>query len=171
MKNKYRLLLGSVVLLSTSVFAQEIVTVVPTPVAMGLPVMVAAPVAIHAGVLKSVRGEVSLRNAKGIARPARAGEQVLPTDRIVTGADAAASLVLRDGTVMVLGPVSQLDLKAFQFDAVTHKGNLLVSLLQGSMRMLTGLLGKTEPEAVRIDTGSAYVGIRGTDFIVQADPI
>lgn len=166
MKNKYRLLLSSVILVSTSVFAQDIVTVAPGPLAMA-----AAPVATHAGVLKSVRGEVSLLNAKGAARPARAGEQVLPTERIMTGTNAAASLVLRDGTVMVIGPTSQLDLKSFQFDAVTHKGNLLLSLLQGSMRMLTGLLGKAQPEAVRIDTGSTYVGIRGTDFIVQADPI
>jgi hypothetical protein len=170
MKHHYRLLLGGVILLSASVFAQD----VPTPAAPAAGpslIMAAAPLPQHAGVLKSVRGEVSLLNAKGLARPARAGEQVQPTDRIMTGADAAASLVLRDGTVMVVGPTSQLDLKAFQFDAVTHKGNLLLSLLQGSMRMLTGLLGKTQPEAVRIDTGSAYVGIRGTDFIVQADPL
>ncbi|MFI5447448.1 FecR domain-containing protein [Polaromonas sp. UC242_47] len=166
MNNNYKRLLSSILLVSTSVFAQDSVTVAPAP-----PAITAAPVAIHAGVLKSVHGDVSLLNAKGAARPARAGEQIQPTDRIVTGTDAAASLVLRDGTVIVVGPTSQLDLKAFQFDAVTHKGNLLVSLLQGSMRMLTGLLGKAQPEAVRIDTRSTYVGIRGTDFIVQADPI
>jgi hypothetical protein len=35
--------------------------------------------------------------------------------------------------------------------------------------MITGLLGKTHPEAVRIETQTAFVGVRGTDFIVQAD--
>lgn len=39
------------------------------------------------------------------------------------------------------------------------------------MRMVTGLIGKAHPETVRIETKSAYVGIRGTDFIVQADPL
>lgn len=34
--------------------------------------------------------------------------------------------------------------------------------------MITGLLGK-KPETVRVDTQTATIGIRGTDFIVKAD--
>ena len=35
--------------------------------------------------------------------------------------------------------------------------------------MVTGLIGKTQPDAVRVETQTATIGIRGTDFIVQAD--
>ncbi|WP_068683548.1 MULTISPECIES: FecR domain-containing protein [unclassified Variovorax] len=123
----------------------------------------------HAGILKSVRGKVMLLSADGSARPAQAGDPVAPIDRLQTEAGSAASLVLRDGTTMVVGPSSRLDLKQFHFDSTTHDGGLLVSLLRGSLRMVTGLIGKTQPDAVRVETQTATIGIRGTDFIVEAD--
>ncbi|WP_345540492.1 FecR family protein [Variovorax defluvii] len=130
---------------------------------------VASPATEHAGLLKTVRGKVHLLGADGNTRSAQPGDPVAPIDRIQTDADSAASLVLRDGTTLVIGPSSRLDLKQFHFDATTRDGGLLLSLLRGSMRMVTGLIGKTQPDAVRIETQTATIGIRGTDFIVQAD--
>ncbi|WP_411882823.1 FecR domain-containing protein [Polaromonas sp. YR568] len=124
----------------------------------------------QAGFVKTLKGSVQLQEAAGgAARPAQAGDALLPGGRITTGPDSAASIVLRDGTTLVVGPLSQMELKAFSFDATTHEGNLLAALLKGSLRMVTGLLGKAHPEAVRIETQFAFVGVRGTDFIVQAD--
>jgi len=124
----------------------------------------------QAGFLKTLKGSVQLQEAPGAAaRPAQAGDALLPGGRITTGPDSAASLVLRDGSTLVVGPSSHMELKAFSFDATTHEGNLLASLLKGSLRMITGLLGKSHPEAVRVETQFAFVGVRGTDFIVQAD--
>lgn len=133
------------------------------------PVGAPASTATQAGFLKSVRGDVQLLSADGSARPAAAGDPVAAVDRIVTGRDAAASVVLRDGTALMVGPSSRLDVKEFHFDATTQDGGMLVSLLRGSLRMITGLIGKTNPDAVRIETQTATIGIRGTDFIVQAD--
>ncbi len=123
----------------------------------------------HAGFVKNLQGDVQLLSPGGEARPAHAGDSLAPVDRLVTGKDSAASVVLRDGTTMVLGPSSQLDLKAYSFDATTRDGGVLVSLLRGTLRMITGLIGKTHPDAIRVETQTATIGIRGTDFIVQAD--
>ena len=134
---------------------------------------VSAPTAAEevqqAGVLKSVQGTVHFLRADGATQAARPGDAVSQVDRIRTGADSGASLRLRDGTVLVIGPQSQLDLKQYRFDTTTHEGNILLSLLQGSLRMVSGLIAKKQPEAVRIDTQTATIGIRGTDFIVSAD--
>ena len=127
------------------------------------------PPELQAGTIKSVRGDVQLLSASGTQRTARPGDMLLPIDRVLTGPDSAASVVLRDGTTMVVGPSSRLDVKEFHFDATTQDGGLLVSLLRGSMRMITGLIGKKQPDAVRVETQTATIGIRGTDFIVQAD--
>jgi len=70
--------------------------------------------------------------------------------------------------MMVIGPSSRVELKEFRFDSTTHDGGLIVSLLRGSLRMVTGLLGK-KPDGIRVDTQTATIGIRGTDFIVTAD--
>ena len=121
----------------------------------------------HAGFVKSMQGTVRLVEPSGSQRALKSGDAVGATSKIETEVDSGASVVLRDGTVLVLGPSSQLDLKQFSLHATTHQGGLFVSLVRGSLRMITGLLGK-KPETVRIDTQTATIGIRGTDFIVTA---
>lgn len=123
----------------------------------------------QAGVMKSVQGDVKALRADGRAQALKPGDAIHQIDRIQTGPNSGASLRLRDGTVLVLGPQSQLDLKQYQFNATTHDGNILLSLLQGSLRMVSGLIAKKQPEAVRVDTKTATIGIRGTDFIVTTD--
>ena len=124
----------------------------------------------RAGILKDIRGNVRLLGSDGVSRPARAGDALAPIERIETEPNAAAGVVLRDGTSLVVGPSSRLDLKEFHFDSTTRDGGILISLVRGSLRMITGLIGKTQPDAVRVETPTATIGIRGTDFIVQADP-
>jgi len=131
---------------------------------------VVTPPAPHAGIVKAVRGDVQLLDGSGASRAVRPGDMLAPIDRIVTGADSGASLVMRDGTTLMVGPSSRLDVKEFHFDATTQEGGLLLSLLQGSLRLITGLIGKAHPEAIRVETQTVTIGIRGTDFIVQADP-
>lgn len=152
-------ILGGLALLGATVMAQAQTT--PPPAA--------AVADLQAGFVKSVRGNVQLLSAAGTTRTAAAGDALGSVDRIVTGPDSSVAVVLRDDTTPVVGPSSRLDLKEFHFDATTRDGGLLVSLLRGSMRMITGLIGKTNPDAVRVETQTATIGIRGTDFIVQTD--
>ena len=151
------------------VHAQTSPSAVPAAAAPAAAPAAAAKADPPAGFVKFVRGNVQLLNGAGATRAANPGDALGAVDRIVTGADSSASVVLRDDTTLVVGPASRLDLKEFHFDGTTHEGGMLVSLLRGSMRMITGLIGKTNPDAVRIETQTATIGIRGTDFIVQAD--
>ncbi|MET3497863.1 FecR family protein [Variovorax boronicumulans] len=160
--NKFLIASGGLALWSATLLAQAQTPPPPAPAAPA----VAEP---QAGFVKSVRGNVQLLSAAGTARTASAGDALGSVDRIVTGPDSSASVVLRDDTTLVIGPSSRMDLKEFHFDATTRDGGLLVSLLRGSMRMITGLIGKTNPDAVRVETQTATIGIRGTDFIVQTD--
>jgi len=154
---------GTLIAVSTGTFAQ------PSPPAPAAPASPATQAAeAHAGFFKSVQGTVRLTSPSGATRTARAGDAVTLVDRVDTEAGSGASLVLRDGTMMVIGPSSRVELKEFRFDSTTHDGGLIVSLLRGSLRMVTGLLGK-KPDGIRVDTQTATIGIRGTDFIVTAD--
>lgn len=121
-----------------------------------------------AGVVKIVNGDVRLRDAKG-ERPLKAGDAVFATDRLISAKEGSASVVLRDGTTLVLAESSQLEIQKFAFDATTQDGNILVNLLQGSLRMLTGLIAKVNPDAIQVKTKTLSVGIRGTDFIVETE--
>lgn len=123
----------------------------------------------RAGTAKLVTGQVRISDGTQ-ERPLAPGDGISAADRVLTGPDGSASLVLRDGTVMVVGPNSRVDLREFQFDSTTYQGNMVVSVLRGTMRMVSGLIRKTRSDAVSIETPTALIGIRGTDFIVDVEP-
>jgi hypothetical protein len=124
--------------------------------------------AARAGIVKIVNGDVRVRDTQG-ERVLKSGDAVFENARLMSAKDASASLVLRDGTTLVLGNNSQFEVQKFAFDATTQKGNIFVNLLQGSMRMLTGVIAKANPDSIQVKTKTLSVGIRGTDFIVETE--
>ena len=128
----------------------------------------AAGPTMRAGIAKVVGGEVRVLGAQGM-RPLEPGDAVFSGDRLISGKYGLASVVLRDGTTLVLGNNSQLQIQKFTFNATTADGSMLVELLQGSVRLLTGLISKINPDAVQVKSGTLLVGVRGTDFIVEAE--
>jgi hypothetical protein len=123
---------------------------------------------VAAGISKIVTGDVRVSDAQG-EHALKSGDTVFENARLVAAKQSAASLVLRDGTTLVLSENSQFEIQKFAFDATTQNGSILVNLLQGSMRMLTGLIAKINPEAIQVKTKTLTVGIRGTDFIVNTE--
>jgi hypothetical protein len=124
--------------------------------------------ATRAGIVKVVNGDVRVRDVQG-ERTLKSGDPVFESAHLIAGKDASASVVLRDGTTLVLGNNSQFEVQKFAFNATTQNGNIFVNLLQGSMRMLTGLIAKANPELIQVKTKTLSVGIRGTDFIVETE--
>jgi hypothetical protein len=124
--------------------------------------------AARIGVFKQVQGQ-AWQGREQTRRAVAPGEPVLVGERLSTGRSGAASLVLKDGTVLTLGPDTTVDLSQFQFDTTTQEGSFGLDLLQGSLRVITGLLAKINPDRFRITTPTAVVGVRGTDFIVEAE--
>jgi len=120
------------------------------------------------GTIKSTKGEVGiLRNGSNIQASAKM--KLMKADKIITGSNSSAGITLQDGTLLSFGPKSVSQLNEFQYDPVSRDGNMLISLFHGSMRFVTGLLGKHNASAVNIRTVTSTIGIRGTDFIVVVE--
>jgi hypothetical protein len=120
----------------------------------------------RSGTFKTVQGTVTVGQGDA-KRTVASGLGVAEADRIQTDATSAAVLVLRDGTTIAIGPNTTVDLSRFQFDATTQQGNLAIRVLQGTIRMVTGLLGRVQPDNVKVTTPASTVSVRGTDFIVE----
>lgn len=120
------------------------------------------------GTVKSVKGEVSIVRSNAYIMGI-AGMQLMEVDKIITGPDSAIGITLQDGTLMSFGSKSASQLNKFRYDPVRQDGNMLITLLKGSMRFVTGLLGKQNPSAVSVRTPASTIGIRGTDFIVSVE--
>ena len=116
-----------------------------------------------------MQGQVTL--AQGDTRRATImNGALLPQERLSTDADGITAVTLRDGTVLTLGPDSSLDLVEFDFNSTTQEGSMWVKLARGSLRVITGLIAKLQPEKVKVTTPTAVIGVRGTDFIVETRP-
>jgi len=121
-----------------------------------------------AGIVKAVKGTVTVER-DGKILPLRLGDKVFPEDRLICGDSSHIAVTLRDDTLISTGANSQLALKKFVFNASTQEGNILVSVLRGVTAMVSGLVAKTNPNAMQVTTPTATIGIRGTEFIVEVD--
>lgn len=129
------------------------------------PALAEAPAA--AGKVKRSEGGVTIERG-GLAQPAQVGMRVFVGDRIRTAADGLVGVTLSDDTLLTAGPQSTLLINEFQFNGTTHEGNLLATLVKGTLSVVTGLIAKQAPQNVRFKTPNVVLGVRGTEFIVEA---
>ncbi len=84
-------------------------------------------------------------------------------DKIITSEKSQVQVILKDNTVVTIGPKS-----TFVFDAFTFGGKddseVKMHIDRGFFRSVTGKIGKLAPERFKVKTVSATIGIRGTDF-------
>jgi hypothetical protein len=85
-------------------------------------------------------------------------------DRLTTSEGATAILRLQDGTRMTVRPNSEIVLQQYQFKENAPDNTMLMQLVRGGFRAVTGLISKGSPNAARVQTNTATIGIRGTDF-------
>lgn len=85
-------------------------------------------------------------------------------DRLTTSEGASAIIRLQDGTRMTVRPNSELVLQQYQFRESAPDNSMLMQLVRGGFRAVTGLISKNAPNAARVQTSTATIGIRGTDF-------
>lgn len=120
-----------------------------------------------AGVVKRVSGEVQVVRGAA-AQPALVGQGLQVGDVIRTGPNGSASVTLSDDTLISAGPKSEVVITDYSFNSTTHDGGLLLSLWRGTVSMVTGLLARKAPEKVNVQTRTVVLGVRGTEFVVDA---
>lgn len=113
--------------------------------------------------LVDVQGQITAKDANGNRRGMVSGGSVYPGDTVETGAGSRTVLVFRDDSRLTLGSNAQFRVDNFVFDDKNpSEGRFLVTLLRGSLRALTGLIGKANNRNVGFTTATATIGIRGT---------
>ncbi|MFM1908487.1 MAG: hypothetical protein RLZZ591_2164 [Pseudomonadota bacterium] len=119
-----------------------------------------------AGVVKNITGSALIvRGDKNL--PVEVGTKILPGDLVRTSGDSTVGVTLKDETRLSMGANSQAALEKFAFNADSQKGGMTVSVVKGTLSMISGLLVKTNPDQVLIKTPTSTAGIRGTYFVVE----
>jgi len=91
------------------------------------------------------------------------GDKVHQDETIDVASDARSELRLDDETKLALGPGSHLTLDKFVYDPDKAKGSIVLDLVKGTFRFMTGVAQKP---TYLIKTPSAAITVRGTIFDV-----
>ena len=116
------------------------------------------------GTLKFARGDVSILDTAGQVRSAASGDRLMREERVITGSGAIAVIRLNDDSRMVLRPDSEFRVKQLNRSGSDSNQSAILDLLRGGLRLVTGLIGRANPSAYRLNTPVATIGIRGTEF-------
>ncbi len=139
--------------------------------------MTSAPAIAHAesapaGDIVSVSGTVFLRSdatnsSQPKMRSAKAGEVIYTQDVINTGSDGRIKVLMRDKSIVDLGPSALFKIDDFKGKKGAADREVDVSVVYGTMRaaVTQKLEGKGK---FKVKTPSATMGVRGTEFVVKS---
>ena len=135
------------------------------PITLALCLLAAGGAAAQtAGEVEFSRGVGFAQTPGQIPRTLGKGLPLREGDRLTTSDGASAIIKLEDGTRMTVRPNSEIVLQQYAFKENAPDNGMLMQLVRGGFRAVTGLISKNAPNAARVQTSTATIGIRGTDF-------
>ena len=123
--------------------------------------LAANPIGDAAQVVNQVTGVVELTTHE-----IKKLDKVHQDEAITTGEHSATQLTFEDDTLLTLGPRSEVVLDKFVYDPNDSTGSMVVSVTTGAFRFVSG---KLDSESYQIETPTATMGIRGTEFDVVVE--
>ncbi len=103
----------------------------------------------------------------GAEIPAQAGQLVYESDTLRTGADGRLGVTLKDDTRVSLGPASEARLARFVYVPSESRIGFVLNVARGVVAYVSGRIAKLAPDAVRLETPGAVVGVRGTTLALR----
>ncbi len=114
------------------------------------------------GNVMALKGSAEVNRVSELSK-LKAGMELLVGDEIITQARTRVQVMLKDDTIITIGPKSNYKFEEFEFDG-TQSSKVTMKASRGFFRTITGEIGKVAPERFKVKTASATIGIRGTDF-------
>lgn len=119
----------------------------------------------EAGRVTHLSGNLKAQNSAGEQRTLAIKSAIDEGDTLITSADSYARIKFIDGANLIIRPNSLIKIEDYRFDAnKPEEDNVSVNLIKGSLRSITGLVGKRNSDRHRTRTVNATIGIRGTHF-------
>lgn len=109
-----------------------------------------------------------VRNNK--SNPSSVNSTLEMNDTVIT-AKSSAQLVFEDNTTVKMTEQSKLIIDDFVYDPKKGTGKLAVKVALGTARYISGQIAKTNPQSVNVQTPTASIAVRGTDFSMTVDEL
>lgn len=117
------------------------------------------------GQVTHLSGLLTAKRADGTSKVLSVKSDILEGDILTTEKETYARIMFVDKGEVVLRPGTQLSVTAYTFvQGKPESDSVVMNMFKGGIRAVTGLIGKRNQDAVKFDTQTATVGIRGTHF-------
>jgi hypothetical protein len=87
----------------------------------------------------------------------------------VTTANGKAGITFKDDTKVQITEHSRLVIDTFVYDDTKKTGKLGMKMALGTVKYASGQIAKNDPQQVTVETPTATIGVRGTDFSGTVD--
>lgn len=122
------------------------------------------------GAVDEVKGNATVTRADGTVETITNGTPIYQGDIIETDASGAVNIVFLDETSMAVSANARLAIDEYTFDPATESGTTNFSVLRGLFVFTSGLIGRDDPDDVKIETPVGSIGIRGTIIAGEINP-
>lgn len=96
-------------------------------------------------------------------KPATADTLLYSADTIATASGASVRIVLSDNSVIDLDSDAQIQLSEYSYDPSAPKESKSeVNVVEGTLRYVSGLIAKENPDNISFTAGDSTIGVRGT---------
>ena len=120
------------------------------------------------GRIAELTGELTSKHENGESVNLSKSQAFFQNDELIMGDTGYALLVFTDDSRILLQAGSSLKTNNYHYEpAKPETAAMIVNLIKGTARIVTGLIGKTQPNNVKFNTVTATIGIRGTAFDVS----
>jgi hypothetical protein len=120
------------------------------------------------GRIKSAAGAVFIVRQNATI-PAEAGQPLFESDAVRTGPDGRLGITLKDETRVALGPNSDVRIDQFVYSPGQGSLRMVLKIARGLVAYVSGRIAKLSPDAVRLETPSAILGVRGTRMVIRVE--
>lgn len=123
-----------------------------------------------AGTVTEQSGPTEIQRNKEVI-PSAKDSGVEMNDAVVT-ANSKVSITFQDNSIVKITEQSKLVIDSFVYDpAKGDAGKVGLKMALGTAKFASGQIAKANPQNVSIETPTATVGVRGTDFSMTVDEL
>ena len=97
-------------------------------------------------------------------RELKPGDKIYLNETIYAGVDSGTQILLLDQSTFTIGEDSEVIMDTFVFDPETNDGKIVASVKQGSLKVISGLISKNNPDNLTVEVPEGTLGSRGTEF-------
>jgi len=134
-------------------------------IVIGFTTLFAAELAVaNVGKVIIAKGDTFALDNTNNSRPLKRRSEILEGDTLITGPNSEIHIRFNDNAILALRADSQLKISEYHSNEGGQQEKVLMELLSGGFRTITGTFGKSDKEAYQIRTPQASIGIRGTNY-------